>query len=113
MKLIITAAVLFASICNVQAGFVQTGIASWYGKDNKISSTGKLLSNKEFNAAHKTLKIGTKVRVTDHKTQKSIVVTIVDRGPFTKHRVLDLNYKAAKALGLIKRGVAKVEIVAV
>jgi|SRR5690349_3176707 rare lipoprotein A len=56
-------------------------------------------------AAHRTLPFGTRVRVSDPKTGRSVTVTINDRGPFGKHRVLDLSPSAARALGMISRGV--------
>lgn len=59
-------------------------------------------------AAHKTLPFGTRVRVTDVKTGRSVIVTITDRGPFNRGRVLDLCTKAARALGMIERGVVYV-----
>jgi rare lipoprotein A len=58
-----------------------------------------------FTAAHKTLPFGTRVRVTDLKTGRSVVVIITDRGPFNRGRVLDLCARAARALGMIDRGV--------
>ena len=61
-----------------------------------------------FTAAHKTLPFGTRVRVTDVKTGRSVVVTITDRGPFNRGRVLDLCTRAARALGMIDRGVVYV-----
>ena len=59
-------------------------------------------------AAHKTLPFGTRVRVTDSKTGRSVIVVINDRGPFNKGRVLDLSTSAAKALGMTGRGVVSV-----
>jgi rare lipoprotein A len=59
-------------------------------------------------AAHKTLPFGTRVRVTDIKSGRSVVVTITDRGPFNRGRVLDLCTKAARALGMIDRGIVYV-----
>lgn len=56
-------------------------------------------------AAHRTLPFGTRVRVSDPKNGRSVTVTINDRGPFGKHRVLDLSPSAARALGMISRGV--------
>jgi rare lipoprotein A len=61
-------------------------------------------------AAHKTLPFGTRVRVTDVKTGRSVVVTINDRGPFNRGRVLDLCTRAARALGMMDRGVARVRV---
>ena len=60
-------------------------------------------------AAHRTLPFGTRVRVSDPKTGRSVTVTINDRGPFGKHRVLDLSPSAARALGMISRGVIYVK----
>lgn len=88
----------------------QVGVASWYGKENKVSCVGKRLSHVRFEAAHKSIPIGTKVRVTSLTTNKSVVVTIVDRGPYTKKRILDLNVKAADAIGIRKKGVDKVRL---
>ena len=59
-------------------------------------------------AAHKTLPFGTRVRVTDSKTGRSVIVVINDRGPFNKGRVLDLSAAAAKALGVMEHGVVSV-----
>ena len=56
-------------------------------------------------AAHRTLPFGTRVRVNDPKSGRTVTVTINDRGPFGKHRVLDLSPSAARALGMISRGV--------
>jgi rare lipoprotein A len=61
-------------------------------------------------AAHKTLPLGTKVRVTHVKTGKSVVVRINDRGPFIKGRVIDLSRRAARELGMIHSGVARVRV---
>ena len=86
------------------------GVASWYGKENRISSTGKPLNPKLFAAAHRHLPIGSKVKVTSIRTKKSVVVTIEDRGPYAKSRIIDLNYLAAKQLGILKCGITKVKL---
>jgi rare lipoprotein A len=77
-----------------EAGQTFSGMAAFY------SGRGSGLT-----AAHKTLPFGTHVRVTDPKTGRSVVVTINDRGPFNRGRVLDLCTEAARALGMIERGV--------
>ena len=59
-------------------------------------------------AAHRTLPFGTRIRVTDPKTGRSVIVRINDRGPFGRHRVLDLSISAARALGMLNRGVVYV-----
>ena len=92
----------------------ETGIASYYStKTGTQTASGKPLKDTEYTAAHRTLKFGTKVRVTNTRNDKSIVVTITDRGPFIKGRVIDLTVAGAKALGFHSRGLAvvKVEVV--
>ena len=86
------------------------GVASWYGRENRISSTGKPLNHKLFAAAHRHLPIGSKVKVTSIRTKKSVVVIIEDRGPYAKSRIIDLNYLAAKKLGILKCGITKVKL---
>lgn len=61
-------------------------------------------------AAHKTLPFGTRVRVTNLKNSKSVVVRINDRGPFVKGRIIDLSYEAARRIGLLAMGKAKVRL---
>ena len=61
-------------------------------------------------AAHRTLPFGTRVRVTNLKNSKSVVVRINDRGPFVKGRIIDLSYEAARRIGLLALGVAKVRL---
>ncbi|SHI29290.1 rare lipoprotein A [Cruoricaptor ignavus] len=89
----------------------QTTIASYYGNSHhgKPTASGKKFSNYELTAAHKTLPFGTKVRVTNPKNGKSVVVTITDRGPFIKGRQLDLSQKAFSEIGNLKSGIMKVE----
>lgn len=79
---------------SASAGQTFFGMAAYY------SGRGSGLT-----AAHKTLPFGTRVRVTDPKTGRSVVVTINDRGPFNRGRVLDLCTQAARSLGMISRGV--------
>lgn len=90
----------------------QTGIASWYGKRN---SGGRLASGERyhvsyFTAAHRSLKFGTVVRVTNLRNGRSCVVRINDRGPFIRGRVIDLAYAPAKVIGLTSCGLAKVRL---
>lgn len=99
---------LFAYSTSMFASSPEKGVASWYGKENKISCTGKPLTNKVPALAHRKLPIGSKVRVIDIKTNKAIIAVVEDRGPYIKGRVVDLNYKAAKQLGIIERGIAMV-----
>lgn len=70
----------------------------------------KFLIIKKLTAAHKTLPFGTYVRVTALWNNKSVIVRIIDRGPFAKGRIIDLSYSAAKQLKLIGKGIGKVRI---
>ncbi len=91
-------------------GFRQVGYASWYGRkfNGRCTASGERYNMYAMTAAHKTLPMGTVVRVTRLKTGRSVQVRINDRGPFVKGRIIDLSYKAAKKLGLTHDGVAKV-----
>jgi peptidoglycan lytic transglycosylase len=86
-----------------------SGVAAYYSKgySGRVASGGRYDPNK-LTAAHKTLPFGTRVRVTDRKTHRSVVVTITDRGPFNKGRVIDLSLAAAKQLGMLRRGIVRV-----
>ncbi len=86
-----------------------SGVAAYYSKgySGRVASGGRYDPSK-FTAAHKTLPFGTRVRVTDRKTNRSVVVTITDRGPFNKGRVIDLSLAAAKELHMMGRGLARV-----
>lgn len=93
-------------------GFRQRGVASWYGKKfhGRKTSNGEVYNMYGMSAAHKTLPLGVYVRVTHLGTGKQVVVRINDRGPFVAGRIIDLSYGAAKQLGIVKTGTAKVEI---
>ncbi|BCS87809.1 septal ring lytic transglycosylase RlpA family protein [Pseudodesulfovibrio sediminis] len=93
-------------------GYDEVGMASWYGKDfhGKKTANGYIYNMYGVSAAHKTLPLGTKVRVTNLENNKSVVLVINDRGPFVRGRIIDLSYGAAKALGTVDTGVAKVRI---
>ena len=95
-------------------GFRQRGLASWYGKDfhGKKTSNGEIYNMYAMTAAHKTLPLGTHVRVHNLENGKKTDVRINDRGPFVRGRIIDLSYSAAKKVGLVGPGIAKVEIYA-
>src|SRR6188768_2172182 len=86
----------------------QCGTASWYGPgfNGRMAASGERFNQNAMTAAHKSLPFGTKVRVT-HRGQ-SVVVTINDRGPFIRGRVLELSKGAARAIGLTGAGVGHV-----
>ena len=95
-------------------GFVQKGIASWYGKDfhGKKTSNGEIYNMYSKTAAHKTLPFGTYVRVENLSNLKEAIVRINDRGPFVIGRIIDLSYGAGRQIGLVGPGVEKVRLVA-
>ncbi len=78
------------------------GLASWYGPGfhSRRTASGRRYDMHEMTAAHKTLPFGTLVRVTNARTGASTIVEITDRGPFLRHRVIDLSMAAAKAIGV-------------
>ena len=88
------------------------GTASWYSyqKGNKSHKTasGEVFSPHKHTAAHRTLPFGTRVKVTNLRTDKSVIVTINDRGPYKKGRVIDLSKSAAKMIGMA--GIDKVSL---
>ncbi len=107
MKRIIVAAVaaFMALPMSAEAGVV--GMASYY-KSGRLTANGERFNPHGMTAAHRKLKFGTKVRVTNLRNGKSVVVRINDRGPFIRGRVIDLSLGAAKVIGLTKSGVSKI-----
>ncbi|MCP4686708.1 MAG: septal ring lytic transglycosylase RlpA family protein [Desulfobacterales bacterium] len=95
-------------------GFRQRGLASWYGKKfhGRKTANGETYDMYEVSAAHKTLPLGTVVRVHNLDNDGSLDVRINDRGPFVRGRIIDLSYAAAKKLGVVGPGTARVEITA-
>jgi rare lipoprotein A len=91
---------------------VETGLASWYGPNyhHKAAADGTIFDQNEMTAAHRTLPLGTMVRVTNLTTGEQVIVRITDRGPFAPGRVLDLSMGAAKAVGIYRAGVARVRV---
>ena len=93
-------------------GFVQRGIASWYGTKfhGRSTSSGEIYNMYAMTAAHKTLPIPVYVEVKNLDNGRSMVVRVNDRGPFVTGRIIDLSYAAAKKLGVDGPGTANVEI---
>lgn len=85
------------------------GIASYYWQPQRVASGGWFNPN-AMTAAHKTLPFGTRVRVTNQRNGKSVVVTINDRGPYVAGRVIDLSKAAAAEIGMINSGLAPVKV---
>lgn len=95
-----------------RAGFRQVGLASWYGPGfhGRLTASGERFDQNELTAAHRKLPLGTEVRVTNLENGRSIVVQINDRGPYVEGRVIDLSKAAARRLGMVEDGVAKVRV---
>ena len=93
-------------------GFTQSGKASWYGKKfhGRRTSSGEIFDMYSESAAHKTLPLGTYVKVLNLSNNRVIIVRINDRGPFVTGRIIDLSYAAAKKIDLIGLGVTDVKI---
>ena len=88
------------------------GKASWYGEafHGRQTASGETYDMHAMTAAHKTLPFGTRVRVQEVGTGRSVVVRINDRGPFVDGRVIDLSYQAAREVGMVNAGVTEVEL---
>ncbi|MGH7854091.1 MAG: septal ring lytic transglycosylase RlpA family protein [Candidatus Binatia bacterium] len=109
--------------CSVPAGKVrvpeptverlsQTGMASWYGPGfhGKATASGEIYNQNDFTAAHQTLPLGTRVRVTNLENGSATEVLINDRGPFAKNRIIDLSHSAAQQISMIGPGTALVRV---
>ena len=92
--------------------FRQVGVASWYGPGfhGRTTASGERFDQNDLTAAHRKLPLGSEVRVTNLENGRTITVEINDRGPYAKGRVLDLSKAAARKLGMVEDGVAKVRI---
>lgn len=92
--------------------YAETGKASYYGKSHhgKRTACGTKFNMHGMTAAHKRLPCGTKVLVTNLRNGKSVSLTITDRGPFVRGRVIDVSLGAAQALGMVQSGVAAVRL---
>ena len=94
------------------SGTVQTGAASYYGEafHGKKTASGEHFDMWDMTAAHPTLAMGTRVRVTNLANRRTVVVRINDRGPYHGGRIIDVSYAAAQKLGMIDSGTARVRV---
>jgi rare lipoprotein A len=94
------------------AGYVQRGVASWYGQDfhGLATSSGEQYDMHAMTAAHTTLPLPTWVEVTNLVNGKRVVVKVNDRGPFVDNRLIDLSYAAATELDMVRAGTTRVEV---
>jgi rare lipoprotein A len=95
-----------------EPALARTGHASWYGHEfaRRPTASGERFDPEKLTGAHRTLPLGTRVRVTNLLNGRSVLVTINDRGPYMRRREIDLSFRAARALGMVRRGVARVRI---
>ncbi|MBC8478024.1 MAG: septal ring lytic transglycosylase RlpA family protein [Candidatus Delongbacteria bacterium] len=92
--------------------WVETGMASWYGSkfQGRPTASGEIFDMNEISAAHKTLPLGTRVRVTNLANDRELVLRINDRGPFIKGRIIDCSREAARQLGFLQAGITRVRV---
>ncbi len=97
---------------NDQNQWKEIGEASYYSNKlhGKKTASGQIYNKNHFTAAHRTLPFGTKLKVTNLSNNKFVVVTINDRGPYAKSRIIDLSLAAAKEIDMIKQGIANVQL---
>jgi rare lipoprotein A len=90
----------------------ETGVASYYGAQyhGRPTASGEIFDMNQLTAAHPSYAFGTRVKVTHSGNNRSVIVRINDRGPFTKGRVIDLSQAAAEELQMVKSGVAQVKL---
>ena len=95
-----------------QKQFTQHGVASWYGRQfhGRKTANGETYNMHSLTAAHRTLPLGSVVRVTNKSNGKSVTVRINDRGPYHGNRVIDLSKAAATQLGMVSSGTANVTV---
>jgi rare lipoprotein A len=104
-KLSLAIALSCVAVCPVHA---EAGRAAFYSGGR--SASGEVVGPNGLTAAHRTLPFGTRVKVTNHRNGKTVVVRIVDRGPFNRGRIIDLSRAAARELDMIGAGTAMVSI---
>ena len=97
-KLVLSSALLASTVALPMTASAQEGIASVYSGER--TANGEYANASGLTAAHRTLPFGTRVRVTNHQTGRSVVVRINDRGPFVAGRIIDLTPAGARALGM-------------
>lgn len=91
---------------------VYEGKASWYGREQQgqLTANGERFNMHELTAAHRTLRMGTHVRVINLRNGREVVVRINDRGPYSRGRIIDVSYAAAVRLGMVDAGVVPVRL---
>jgi rare lipoprotein A len=97
---------------DVVAKQIGTGEASYYGSElaGNRTASGERFNPRALTAAHRTLPLGSKIRVTNQANGKSVIVRVNDRGPFVKSRLIDVSYAAAQQINMIRSGHARVKL---
>ena len=103
------AALVFAAFASQASANSTTGTASYY-KSGKITANGEPFKPHGMTAAHRKLKFGTRVRVTNLANGRKVIVRINDRGPFIDGRIIDLSLGAARKIGMLHRGVVRIKM---
>jgi peptidoglycan lytic transglycosylase len=93
----------------IETQFASHGVASFY-TDEQLTANGEKFNPSAMTAAHRTLPFGTRLRVTNVATGRSVTVRVNDRGPYIPGRVVDVSYSAAESLGIVGKGLAKVKL---
>ena len=97
---------------DLDIGMKERGIASWYGEDfhGWVTASGEIYDMHMLTAAHRTLPLGTIVRVTNVVNGRHVVIRINDRGPYVNGRILDVSYAAAKRLDMLRDGISAIQL---
>ncbi len=97
---------------DLDIGMKERGIASWYGDDfhGWVTASGEIYDMHRLTAAHRTLPLGTMVRVTNVVNGRHVVIRINDRGPYVNGRILDVSYGAAKQLNMLRDGISAIQL---
>jgi len=101
-----------SSAPSVSKGAIEKGKASYYADKyhGRMTASGEVFNQQAWSAAHQTLGFGSRVRVTNISNNKSVIVTINDRGPFIRGRIIDLSKKAFSQIASVKQGVIDVTV---
>jgi rare lipoprotein A len=111
--------IYFLSFCCCLGGangaYSQSGLATYYGQEfqGKKTASGEIYDMWQFTCAHRKLPFNTRLKVTNLKNKKTVVVRVNDRGPWVKGRIIDLSYAAAKQIDMVEDGIVKVNVTVV
>jgi rare lipoprotein A len=98
--------------CTQARQYQEVGTASWYGREHhgRRTASGQSFNMNALTAAHRTLPFGSRIRVTNVKNGRTVVLTVNDRGPFVRGRFLDVSYRAARDLDFVRAGITRVKV---